>query len=484
VDAFDIVGGLEFHLQALRIATGEGDPVEQGRTWNNIGIALALAGSPGMAARAYRRALKSVESIGEAIYPRYIACINCANSLFHLGEHEEGLRFASRALAEMTPEFARQDPNGVILLRRNVVNLSVAMGRVEDAAGHVAELTKLAAESNSPRAFIAATTARAVYELAIGRHDVAFTRLEQALAKARETPPALRDTLVCVIRAEEAAGSPERALARLQELSEHVYRFAIDRALRHVELSGLEDGLAESEHSQQQTRARLVARFDRPEVPSGWEALRRLAVSAALRFDATGWHGRRVGALTQALALACGEPPLQALEIGLATELHDIGMLSVPEEILSRRGPLNPAEQAAYVRHTAAGADMLRDDQNPRMLLARDVATYHHAHWDGSGHPPRVAGRQIPVAARMCAVVDSYDELVCGLGPRKAMRMNDALKSLARAAGTRLDPELVRRFESVVQEETSSYGIDPGASSGLNDFQELIVLLQEDRGFL
>jgi putative two-component system response regulator len=483
-DAFDIVGGLEFHLQALRVAKDGRDPVELGRTWNNIGLAMALAGSPGMAVRAYARSFEAVDPIAGPVFIRYSGYSNCANSLFHLGRHDEGLAMALRALAQLTPEFAEQDPHSVILLRRNLVNLFVAAGRPEEAAGHVAEVTDLAQQSGSPRAFIAASTARAVYELSTGRHDIAFTRFEQALAKARETPPALRDTLVCVIRAEEIAGSPERALARLQELSEHVHGLAIERALRHVELAGLEEGQAASESTHQQTRARLASQVERPEAPSGWEALRRLSVSAALRFDPTGWHGVRVRALTQALALDCGEPPLRALEIGLAAELHDIGMLSVPEEILGKRTPRSPAEDAAYWRHTSAGADMLRDDQHPRVQLAREVAGYHHAHWDGSGHPSKIAGRHIPLAARMCAVVDAYDERVCGLGARKAMGMGDALKSLSRAAGTDLDPDLVRHFDSVVRKETSSYGIDPNASPGLDDFQELIVLLQEDRGFL
>ncbi len=484
VDAFDIVGGLEFHLQALKLATDARNAAEQGRIWSNIGMAMALAGSPGMAVRAYVRALEAVEPIAGPDYTRYLACSNCANSLFHLGQYDEGLQMALRALAQLTPEFAAQDRHCVILLRRNLVNLLVATGQVEKAAGHVEEVTELARQSNTPRAIIASLTARAAYELATGQHDVAFTRFEQALAKARETPPALRDTLVCVIRAEEAAGSPERALARLQELSEHVYRSAIEGALRHVELSGLEEGLPLFERMHQQTRARLASQVERPQAPSGWEALRRLAISAALRFDSTGWHGVRVQALTQALALASGEPPLRALEIGLAAELHDVGMLSVPEAILAKRGPLNAGEHAAYLRHTDAGADILRDDQHPRVLLAREIATYHHARWDGDGHPSKVSGRRIPLAARMCAVADAYDELVCGLGAHEPMGMGEALKSLSRAAGTGLDPELVRRFDSVVRTEASSYGIDPNAGCGLSDFQELIVLLQEDRGFL
>src|SRR4029079_13075085 len=127
------------------------------------------------------------------------------------------------------------------------------------------------------------------------------------------------------------------------------------------------------------------------------------------------------GALAKALAIESGQPPLQALEIGLAAELHDIGLTAVPEGILAKRAPLSPVEEAAYLRHTNAGADILRDDRHPRLQMAREMASYHHARWDGEGHPKRVAARQIPLAARICAVADAYDERVCGSRSGKAI---------------------------------------------------------------
>jgi len=482
-DAFDIVRAVEFHLQALQLATEAKDKAEQGRIWNNIGLVFALAGSPALAERSYTRALEIVASIEEPVNARYIAGANRANSLFHLGRHEEGLRVATQALRDMTPEFAARDPGGAILLRRNLVNLTVASGRLDEAAAHVSELAALAAKTPSPRAFIAATTSRAVYELAVGRHDIALTRLDQALAAARETPQTLRDTLICMIRAEEAAGSAERAHARLQELSEHVYRSAIDRALRHVELAELELGSDPSEQSRRQAEARLAARFDRPEAPAGWDALQRLAVAASLRFDQSGWHGMRVGALVQALARKCGQPPLRALELGMAAEVHDIGMLSVPEGLASTWSRHKGAAKATFMTHTTAGGDILRGD-HPRFLAAREMALYHHAHWDGGGTPERTAGRHIPVGARMCAIADAYDDLVCGLGGRKPVPMRRAIERLTRAAGSRFDPELVRRFASVVREEAKGRGIETTATSGLREFQAFVAALQEDRGFL
>ena len=84
--------------------------------------------------------------------------------------------------------------------------------------------------------------------------------------------------------------------------------------------------------------------------------MQRLSVAAVMRIDESGWHGKRVGALAKALAIASGVPPLQALEMGMAAELHDIGMASIPEAILAKRGLLNAAERSIVERHSAGGA--------------------------------------------------------------------------------------------------------------------------------
>ena len=117
-------------------------------------------------------------------------------------------------------------------------------------------------------------------------------------------------------------------------------------------------------------------------------------------------------------------------------------------------------------------------------MLAGEVSAYHHAWWNGSGHPRNVGGRFIPSAARMCAVADAYDELVTGFGGAPGMGMGKALHELQTMAGSKLDPDMVRRFDSVVRDESSNRGIDPDGDSGMECFQELVLALQEDRGFL
>ena len=483
-DTFDVVGAIHFHLESLRMGMHEADSLWSGRAWNNIGIVFALAGSPATALRAYARSIEAFEASSTPYAGRFSPYSNSANAYFLVSQYEEGIRAARRALEVIRPEDVAPEIAGVVLLRRNLVNLLVAAGRVGEAAEHVEELTRLEARASTPRNVIAASIARATYELALGRSEIALTRLDRALNMARGMPAALRDTLTAIVRAEEIAGSPERALARLDELSQHVYRTAIDQARRSVELAQVAPGTGPGDLAQLQAQARLRARIGPPEAPAGWDALRNLAVSAALKLDSTGWHGIRVGALTKALAAASGEPPLKALEIGLAAELHDVGVLSIPDAVLARLAEPGNCEINGYYSHTDAGADILPDDGHPRFLIAREIAKYHHAWWDGSGYPPRVAGASIPLAARMCAVADAYDELVCGFRAPKGMSMAKAMQALKKMAGTQLDPELVHRFTTIVMREAHDRGIDPSLGPSLEAFQQLIDQLQQDRGYI
>lgn len=484
-DTADIVGAVEYHVRALRIATARGNRLEMSRGWNNLGAAMGIAANYEMAARCYQRAIDVVKNEPGPVVSRYASFINIADACLQVGSIEQGLDYAWRAVREQAPAFREQDPHGALLLQKNIVRLLAAAGRVEEALPHVSEAAALAELLQTPRAQIAAATARAVYELGTGHTDVALTRFEQAVSRAREVPAALRDTLSCAIQAEEAAGHTERALLRMRELSDHVYRAAIARAREHVEidaLAGRGDGALE--HLQEQARARLVSKIHPPQQPEGWEALERLAVTATMRIDRTGWHGRRVGTLSKALARASGMDALNALELGLAAQLHDIGMLSVPEALLARRGELSEPERALVARHVDAADEILCDDRHARVFLAREIARYHHARWDGTGYPERVGGRFIPFAARVCAVADAYDSRVNGLYGLEPVTMDKALDELKRGAGTQFDPELVARFDALVREESEDLGMDLGSNARLASFQELVGALEEDRGFV
>lgn len=484
-DSGDIAGAIEYHVAGLRLVRQESEPVGAAVVWNNIGLVMGIAGHYELASRCYRRAIDEIAGLQGPRFSRYCSYANLADTHFQLGLFAEGLELASLARAEQTSEFREQELHGAVTLQRNVVRLLVGMGRVEEAHPHVAECVALAERSGTPRSAIAASITRAIHEQALGRSDLALTLLEGALARARSLPPALRDTLAAVIRAEEAAGHYERALLRMQELAGHIYRLAIDRARSHIELSDLAaGGRTRLECEQDQMEARLMAKVEERPPPVEWPALDRLALGATLRMDPTGWHGKRVGALVKGLLLADGANPLQAVETGLAAELHDIGMSSVPEGILAKTGPLNDAERRIVRRHTEAGAEILRDDRHPRIFIAREIAAYHHARWDGSGYPDGVSGNAIPFAARACAIAEAYDAMVCGIGARPSRPMDAALAELHREAGGQFDPGLVRRFDVMVREETRDLGLELSSHRPMSDFQALVSSLQEDRGFV
>jgi putative two-component system response regulator len=262
-----------------------------------------------------------------------------------------------------------------------------------------------------------------------------------------------------------------------------VYYSNVENARRHIRQAGLHELHDGSEQQREAIRARLVSQLAPPRQPEGWKALQRLGVTAAMPLDSTGWHGVRVGALTRALAEATGVPPLQAREIGLAAEVHDIGMTVVPSDILSKRGELNDSERALLRRHSQAGAEMLSEGRHPRMLLAQQISQYHHARYDGEGYPARVGGEFIPVEARMCAIADAYDMMVCGHGGTKPRSMAEALGELRRHAGAHFDPALMECFEEVIRSEAGGRGMDLSSDNGMGDFQELVLSLKEDRGF-
>jgi putative two-component system response regulator len=484
-DTGDVVAGIGFHLRALRHAAAEEDRLNMSRCWNNIGTALGIAGNFALAAPCFERSIALVEPMEGPSYGRYSGYGNLSDACYQLRRYGEGIRHGERALREMTPQFVQQDPYAAVLLRRNLVRAHLAAGDLGHAASHMGEALEIAARWPTPRARIAADIIRASYELATGRADMALTRLDDTLSRARELPSTLRDTLACVVSAEESAGNAARALIRLEELSDHIYHLAIGRAREHLELAGLREGSPNpSDAVAEQDRARLEAQLAPREPPDSWDTLRRLAMGAVMRIDDSAWHGKRVGALTRALAVATGVPPLHALEMGLAAELHDIGMLSVPEGILAKRGELNEAERAVVERHVDAGAEMLRDDVHPMIFTAREMVRYHHAHWDGAGYPSRVIGTFIPLAARICSVADAYDAMVSGVGHGPRRDMGGALAELKKESGRQFDPGLVSCFDALIRSQTAELGMDLDTGPGFEDFQALVSALREDRGFV
>lgn len=172
------------------------------------------------------------------------------------------------------------------------------------------------------------------------------------------------------------------------------------------------------------------------------EMFERLCRVAAYRDDATSEHTRRVGWLTQCLALALGETPADAELMGRAAELHDLGKVGVPDQILYKPGRLDDSEMEVMRRHAHIGAEVLTGSRSTLLKLAEQIAREHHERWDGTGYPNRLVGRQISRAARIVAVVDVLDALAHDRPYRPAWPMERVLGEIRAGGGTHFDPAI------------------------------------------
>jgi putative nucleotidyltransferase with HDIG domain len=170
-----------------------------------------------------------------------------------------------------------------------------------------------------------------------------------------------------------------------------------------------------------------------------------------LRDHETEEHSARVTALTVRLARAMGIDGEEVEHIRQGAMLHDIGKIGVPDSILRKAGALAEEEWAVMRRHPELAYDLLAPIGFSRPVL--DIAYYHHERWNGSGYPLGLAGEQIPLAARIFAVVDVWDALRSDRPYRRAWSQERTLGYLKAHAGTLFDPEVVRAFCALIEAE-------------------------------
>jgi len=208
-----------------------------------------------------------------------------------------------------------------------------------------------------------------------------------------------------------------------------------------------------------------------------YEILDRLSVAAEYRDDATGEHAKRVGFLSERLALALGVPPHKAEIIRRAATLHDVGKVGIPDSILLKRGALTPAEMEVMKTHTLIGACILSGSRSPVLQTAESIALTHHERWDGTGYSPGLSGELIPLEGRIVAVADALDAMVNARPYRAAMSLEEALQELSRQSGRQFDPQVVEvliceartsllNLAGVVAGSRSSSAVAPLAGAG------------------
>ncbi|MBM4326756.1 MAG: response regulator [Deltaproteobacteria bacterium] len=166
------------------------------------------------------------------------------------------------------------------------------------------------------------------------------------------------------------------------------------------------------------------------------------------RHGETDEHLRRVGRFASTLLniVRPGRSMQELDDMARAAAMHDIGKIAAPEAIWLKKGKLDDRERVVAQTHSEAGAKILQGADAPALRLAQEIAWAHHEWWDGTGYPRGLAGDAIPEAARIVAIVDTYDALLHERPHRPAFPEDEALRIIKDESGAHFEPRLVDCF--------------------------------------
>jgi putative nucleotidyltransferase with HDIG domain len=214
----------------------------------------------------------------------------------------------------------------------------------------------------------------------------------------------------------------------------------------------------------QRTNSELLKAYDA--TIEGWSH------ALDLRDRETKGHTQRVTQLTVELARAFGFSEKELIYIRWGALLHDIGKMGVPDRILLKEGPLTEDEWKIMKQHPVYAHEMLRTIQYLRPAL--DIPYCHHEKWDGSGYPRGLKGEEIPLLARLFAVVDVWDALISRRPYRTAWSGEKTLAYIKGEAGRHFDPHVVEVFAEVVERRTDPLALPALTGTLPKEYREVL----------
>lgn len=180
------------------------------------------------------------------------------------------------------------------------------------------------------------------------------------------------------------------------------------------------------------------------------DTLFRLARAGEFRDSDTGNHIIRIARYSRLIAEGLGLPKELCENIELASPMHDVGKIGIPDQVLLKNGPLTEAEWNIMRRHTVIGHEILSGSDSKYMQLGAIIALNHHEKYDGTGYPNRLKGNEIPIEARIVAVADVFDALTAVRPYKKSWSIEDATRYLVESATKHFDPGCVDVFSKQI----------------------------------
>jgi len=265
--------------------------------------------------------------------------------------------------------------------------------------------------------------------------QIVWCKLTSTLVKDENEVPQFTIGMLEDITEKKSADEKEKAIQQeLQNLLDDA-----DRS-RKALLSVIEDQRITEEQLKKLTNELLVA-YD--STLEGWSN------ALELREQETAGHSRRVVDLTIKIASELGIKANELADVERGALLHDIGKMGIPDSILLKPGPLTDEEWVIMKKHPVYSYNLL--SKIDFLKHAIDIPYSHHERWDGTGYPQGLAGKQIPLAARIFAVVDIWDALGSDRPYRQAWKREEILTYIRKISGTQLDPDIVAVFLRLVE---------------------------------
>jgi putative nucleotidyltransferase with HDIG domain len=162
-------------------------------------------------------------------------------------------------------------------------------------------------------------------------------------------------------------------------------------------------------------------------------------------------HMKDIAEYSVDIARKLGLPDADVENVRMAALLHDLGKVTVPDDILKKPGRLSEEEMEVIRKHPAHGAKMIESIEP--LKNAREIIRHHHEYYDGSGYPDGLKGKDIPLGARIIAVADAFDAMTTNRPYRKSLPMDKVVQEMTDFSGIQFDPDIVEIFLSILREK-------------------------------